>query len=113
MQSKLFGNRSVLDIGVSSRISNVNESSGIASNKGFGVLGVSNVVANPVALKVKTGKELSSQPTMLIRATLSLTRFSCQWKITMLLLIIRLSTSWQSVFPVPRADWFDINAVVG
>ena len=39
MQSKLFGNRSVLDIGVSSHISNVNESSGIVSNKVFTVLG--------------------------------------------------------------------------
>jgi len=77
MQSKLFGNRTVLDIGVSSDISNVNESGDIANNKSFGVLGVLNVVANPVALKVKTGKEPSSQRTMLIRATLSLTRFSC------------------------------------
>ena len=94
MQSKLFGNRTVLDIGVSSNISNVNESSGIVNNKSFGVLGgVLNVVANPVALKVKTGKELSSQPTMLICATLSLTRFTGQWKITMLSLIIRLSMS--------------------
>lgn len=39
MQSKLFGNRSVLDIGVSSHISNVNESNGIANNKSFSVLG--------------------------------------------------------------------------
>jgi len=93
MQSKLFGNRTVLGIGVSSNISNVNESSDIVNDKSFGVLGVLNVVANPVALKVKTGKELSSQPTMLICATLSLTRFTGQWKITMLSLIIRLSMS--------------------
>jgi len=39
MQSKLFGNRSVLDISISSHISNVNESNGIANNKGFSVLG--------------------------------------------------------------------------
>ena len=39
MQSKLFGNRTVLGVGVSSNISNVNESSGIVNNKSFGVLG--------------------------------------------------------------------------
>jgi hypothetical protein len=47
----------------------------LLTTKASACWGVSNVVANPVALKVKTGKELSSQPTMLIRATWSLTRF--------------------------------------
>lgn len=74
-------------MGVSSHIFDVDESNGIANNKGFGVLGAFERLANSVALKVNTGKELSSQPTMLICATLSLTRFSCQWKITMLSLI--------------------------
>jgi hypothetical protein len=79
--------------------------------KSFGVLGVSNVVANHVALKVKAGKELSSQPTRRTCAPWSLTRFSCQRKITMLSLIICLSISWQRIFPVPRADLFVMNAV--
>jgi hypothetical protein len=39
MQSKFFGNRLVLDVDVSSHISDMDESNGITYNKGFGVLG--------------------------------------------------------------------------
>jgi hypothetical protein len=39
MQSKLFGNRLVLDVGVSSHIFDINESNGIANNKSFSALG--------------------------------------------------------------------------
>jgi hypothetical protein len=78
MQSKLFGNRLVLDVGVSSHIFDMNESNGIANNKSFSALGSFERFGKSCCLKGQDREELSSQPTMLICATLPLTRFSCQ-----------------------------------
>ena len=113
MQSKLFGNRLVLDVGVSQHIFDMNESNGIANSKGFGVLRGFERFGKSCCLKGqhRQGAVFAANNAYL-RNVVAYT-FFLPVEYNNVIIDHLLEQVVAVCFPHPKSDLLDINAVDG